>query len=312
MPGARAGLPLRAALHETGLYLALRDVPPEELKDAFVFETMNRLPMPDRFVQVDRADLGKAAPETAPTGIVFHVARSGSTLVSQLLKKRAGVVVHGEPQAVNEILMPPHKWPRADMVGALRSLGAGYAAHAGAPYVLKLSSWTTLFADIVREAFPQTPWVFLYRDPLEVGVSLTRSGPGWFRNEQDASVQIAKLIDPQGASASRDEYIARVFGALCQGIGRLDPQRGRVVAYDALPSAVWNVVAPHFGFAISAGEQAEMEAAARTYSKAKAGDAAEFAADAETKRSEASPELRKAISTFAQPELDRLLARAGA
>ncbi len=45
-------------------------------------------------------------------GIVFHVSRCGSTLVSQLLKQHVGVVVYAEPLPVNEILLPPHKWPR--------------------------------------------------------------------------------------------------------------------------------------------------------------------------------------------------------
>ena len=38
-------------------------------------------------------------------------------------------------------------------------------------YFIKFDSWTTLEMGLILEAFPGVPWVFLYRDPLEVLVS---------------------------------------------------------------------------------------------------------------------------------------------
>src|SRR5262245_15048118 len=80
-------LPARAALHPTGLYLALRDIRTAELQDPFMQETIARVPARESVVQVARGDVGKGAAGTAPAGIVFHVSRCGSTLVSQLLKQ---------------------------------------------------------------------------------------------------------------------------------------------------------------------------------------------------------------------------------
>ena len=76
-------LPVRAALQPDGLYLALRQIGPEELQDAFMQETIVRVPAPESVVQIIRDDIGKAAPDTAPAGLIFHVARCGSTLISQ-------------------------------------------------------------------------------------------------------------------------------------------------------------------------------------------------------------------------------------
>ena len=170
-------LPARAALHPTGLYFSLREIRPAELQDPFMQETIARLPARESVVQVAREDVGKGTAGTGPAGLVFHVARCGSTLVSQLLKQHVGVVVYAEPLPVNEILLPPHKWPRAEMVAALRSLGAAFSRHARKPYVLKLTSWNTLFCDVVAEAFPATPWILCLRDPAEVAVSLLGSRP---------------------------------------------------------------------------------------------------------------------------------------
>src|SRR5215218_4239480 len=173
----RSPLPVRAALRPDGLYLALRDIAPAELRDAFMQETVLRVPAQDQVVHIAREDLGKTANGTAPAGIVFHVARCGSTLIAQLLKQLDGLVVYAEPLPVNEILLPPHRWPRHELVGALRSLGDAFARHARKPYVLKLSSWNTLLCDIVAEAFPASPWILSVRDPVEVGVSLLKQPP---------------------------------------------------------------------------------------------------------------------------------------
>ena len=47
-----AGLPVRAGLHPTGLYLALRQIGPGELRDAFMQETIARLPAHEWIVHI--------------------------------------------------------------------------------------------------------------------------------------------------------------------------------------------------------------------------------------------------------------------
>jgi hypothetical protein len=302
------GLPVRAALHPTGLYFVLRQIGPQALQDAFLQQTVARIAGPETVVHIPMADIGKVAPGTVPAGLIFHVARCGSTLLSQMLKQQ-GAVVYAEPLAVNEILSPPHKWPRTALVAALRSLGALFAAHAGGPYVLKFSSWNTLYCDILADAFPQTPWAFSYRDPVEVGVSLLSEPPGWFADASETSRALVRAADPAGAATSPDEFVARLYGAFCDAACRLDPARGKLVPYAALPAAVWESVAPHFALALDAAQKARMAAEAGTYSKAPLGKAAAFASDSAKKRAAASPALLEAVDAFARPALARLRAR---
>ncbi|MGH8722282.1 MAG: hypothetical protein ACREU4_09880, partial [Burkholderiales bacterium] len=73
-------LPARAALHPTGLYFSLREIRPAELQDPFMQETIARLPARETIVQIDREDVGKGVAGSAPAGLIFHVARCGSTL----------------------------------------------------------------------------------------------------------------------------------------------------------------------------------------------------------------------------------------
>jgi hypothetical protein len=300
-----AGLPVRAALAPTGLYLALRQIGRDELQDAFMQETIARVPAQEQIVQVARqgAPLGG---DTAPAGIVLHVARCGSTLISQSLK-RLGVVVYAEPQPVNEILAPPHRWPRADTVAALRALGAAFARHARGRYVLKLSSWNTLYCDVVAEAFPDTPWVLSFRDPVEVGVSLLASPPGWFQGTAEAARGLATRVGPDHAARSRGEFGASVYGAFCAAAAGLDAGRGRLVPYESLPAAVWDSVAPHFSLSVDSSQQASIAEGARRHAKAAIGTAAEFKSDVASKQDAASPELRRAVDALARPQLERLL-----
>jgi hypothetical protein len=302
-------LPARAALHQTGLYFALRDIRTSELQDPFMQETIARVPARESVVQIARKDVGKGAAGTSPAGIVFHVARCGSTLVSQLLKQHVGLVVYAEPMPVNEILLPPHKWPRTETVAAMRSLGAAFARHARKPYVLKLTSWNTLFCDVVAEAFPDSPWVLCLRDPVEVGVSLLRQPAGWVWDGATPAAPFAKHIDPEGQARSREEYVARLFAAFCTAAGRLDPGRGRLVDYATLPAAVWETVAPHFTQPVDRAVQAHMQAAAAMNSKAPIGRPEKFAGDAVAKQAAAGEALRRAIDEHARPALQRLQAR---
>lgn len=299
-------LPTRAVLRPDGMYLELRDIGPGELRDAFMQETIARVTAAESFVHIARDDIGKAAPDTAPAGLIFHVARCGSTLISQLLKTHDNLVVYAEPLPFNELLLPPHKWPRQELVGALRSLGDAFARHARRPYVLKFSSWNTLFCDLLAEAFPDSPWVLSLRDPVEVGVSLIRRPAGWMREADGPAGELRRFVDAEGAAQSAEEFVARLYGAFCAAAGRLDAGRGRLVRYETLPAAVWEIVAPHFSQSIDDRQRARMAQAARVDAKAPVGKPLEFASDAATKQAAASPELRQAIESFTGPPLQRL------
>jgi hypothetical protein len=214
--------------------------------------------------------------------------------------------VYSEPLPCNELLLPPRVYPRHELVAAVRSLGEAFAMHAGQPYVLKLSSWNTLFCDVVADAFPDTPWVLSLRDPVEVGVSLLARPAGWMRGNDGAAAVLRRVVDPAGASKTPEEFVARLYGAFCAAVSRLDPARGRLLDYADLPGAIWTEVAPHFGFAVDEAQRARMGQAARVDAKAPLDQGREFARDDQSKQAAATPALRAAIDRFAWPELQRL------
>jgi len=308
-PGPAFELPARAALRPEGLFLELRDIGPGELQDPFLQHTVQRVPARASVVQIRRRDVLGAPADVAPAGIIFHVGRCGSTLVSQLLKQQGQVVVYAEPLAVNEILVPPQPWSRAELVGALRTLGGFFARHAGQPWVLKLSSWNTLYCDVVTEAFPSAPWALCVRDPVEVCVSLLERRPGWLRDAGEPSHRFAAVVDPQRSSQSVAEYLARLNAACCRAIGRLDLARGTLIPYETLPDAVWDTLAARFGLRVDDAARARMLLAARSDSKAGVGATEVFVPDGARKRTASPLALRQAVDALARPELERLAAR---
>lgn len=298
-------LPARAALDPTGLHLGLLDISPRELRDPFLHETIQRVPAVQALVHVPRAELGQVQASSAPAGVIFHVARCGSTLASQLLKQLDGVVVYAEPLVINELLVPPHSASRADLVAALRTLGSFFAAHAEQPYVLKLSSWNTLFCDLVAEAFPQSPWALCVRDPLEVCVSLLAQQPSWLRD--DFAARFSPFIRTDRGSPGAEARAAQFFAAFCEAVRRLDRTRGLLLPYESLPGAVWSSLAPHFGLQVDASAKQRMTDAAQSHSKSQVGESTSFTPDDERKRAAASPELRREVDDIARPAYARLV-----
>jgi hypothetical protein len=153
---------------------------------------------------------------------------------------------------------------------------------------VKLDSWHTLFLPLLRRAFPDVPWIFLYRDPLEVLVSQVR---------QRGSQMIPGVLPPtllgltpaELSTLSLDEYAARVLAQVCRAALTPRDAKGRFVSYRALPEAVEGDIAEHFGLRLSAEERARLTAAARFNAKA---PGLPFTPDTQAKQREAKEPLR--------------------
>jgi hypothetical protein len=117
------------------------------------------------------------------------------------------------------------------------------------------------------------------------------------------------MVDPHGTATTPEAYVARVYAAFCDAIARLPVATGMLVAYPTLPTAVWDVVAPHFGIDVDAAAQQRMAEVAKTYSKKGGTAGTAFTPDAAEKQAAASPALKSAIDTIARPALERLLSQ---
>ena len=246
--------------------------------------------------------LGKPAPADAaatPDGLIFHMSRCGSTLVSQMLAAMPGGIVVSEAPPLDAVVQMVHSHPEAPLdqrVALLRGMAAalgrdrfGNRRH----YVIKTDSWHSLALPLFRAAFPDTPWVFLFRDPTEVMVSQMRvrgsqTVPG---TELDPVFAI-----PDPTSLSAEDYIARVLNRVTQAaVDHAEIGGGLFVDYADLPDAVEQRILPHFGIGTDPKALAAMHAAATWDAKA---PSFAFEPDAENKRRSASDAVHAASEAY--------------
>lgn len=232
-----------------------------------------------------------------PNGLIFHLSRCGSTLVAQMLSALPGVVVASEPAPFDWVLQYARMasdQPIEQRLALIRAMAAalGRRAEPGSGFVIKLDCWHTQAMPLLMQAFPRTPWIFLYRDPIEIMVSQFRQ-----RGFQTIRGGIGNSVfGLSGEGQSEQEYCADLLAHTCAPIldAAGDP-RGMLINYVQLPCAVEQVIMPHFGLALDVAAHAAVAAAAGRDSKA---PYTQFAPDTEGKRRDASDAIRGAVARY--------------
>jgi hypothetical protein len=238
-----------------------------------------------------------------PAGMIFHLSRCGSTLVSRLLGTLPGVVVLAEPAPLNALLgLDPDRIDEAALVGVVRLLvrALGRCRHGDERrLVLKCSSWNIRRRAVLDAAFPESPWIRVQRDPARVLASLLAQPPGWLRL-QEAPARAAQLfgLDPAAVPTMTPvEFAARVLGAMLEAAAT-DPARRLSIDHADLPTAVWKRVVPHLGLEAGPAEIDPMIQASRFYSKESAPRV--FAGDVPEHRP-MTDAMTEAVQRFAEP-----------
>lgn len=286
-----------------------------ELTEPFFEQTLTRaLRDPARLVFRRRTslaaleNLGREASGPAPDGFVFHLSRCGSTLTAQILAALPATRVLSEPPPLDQVLSLPRRFagiPRALQLAWMRGMVRALAGTAAADRrcFFKLDSWHVLDLPLFREAFPETPWIFLYRDPVEVMVSQQR---------QRGTQMVPGIVDPQWfgfdpaavAAMSLDEYCARVLARICDAARAHATERGgRLVNFTELPAALWEKLGEHFGKAWTPDEIERMQRAAQFNAKT---PSLPHADDRAAKQREASEEIRGLVETYLREPYARL------
>lgn len=291
-------LPIQVAADDGGLHVDWAYFGAGPLREPF-FEDSIRRALRTPFARLSRyrmtlADFfAQAEPGLAPDGLIFHMSRCGSTLVSQMLGAMTRTIAVSEAAPIDSILQLARNAPQPSanqQADALHSIVAAYGRKRAGDerrYFLKLDSWHALSLPLFRRAFPETPWVFLYRDPVEVMVSHAR---------QRGAQMVPDIVPPSlygldaGDTTDPHDYVARVLATICRAAaGHLGEGGGLAVSYRDLPEAVFTKILPHFGIAPDDDERTIMRRVTQRDAKAQHAD---FAADSAAKQREASTHLR--------------------
>ena len=308
-------LPTRAAPHAGALYVHWAYFGARRLRQPFfesevygcAFQLPNRLLRYVTSIEKLAAWLDRH-PHLQPTGFIFHMSRCGSTLVSQMLATLSANLVVSEASPIDTVIQASRGWPDLDEarhVAWLSSIVGAFGQQRGGDerrYFVKLDCWHTLALPLFRRAFPAVPWIFLYRDPVEVLASQV-SQPG---SQMLPSGIVPNLygIERTYGPGTAEDYYARVLAKVCEPVLRHYGQGGGLlVNYRELPEALFTAILPHFGVACGEADRAAMTEATRYDAKA---PGMTFAPDSEAKQRGASAATRAAAERWLRGPYDQL------
>ncbi|RON38251.1 sulfotransferase family protein [Pseudomonas frederiksbergensis] len=247
------------------------------------------------------------SPGLAPSAFIFHASRCGSTLISQMLAQLDDHIVISEPPPLDALLRSdlPAVERRAALAGLLSAYGQRRVG-SEQRLVIKLDAWNIAELPLLRECFPDTPWLFVYRDPLEIAVSHQRR-PGM---HMVPGMIGASGLDDDQLFDSREDFIARRLGRLLDlGLAQCREFGGLAVNYSELPGAMAGRLAGFFG--LDDGQREQVFAAVGRHAKQ---PTEVFVGDSDGKRREASALLIERVERWARSPykaLEELLVAAG-
>jgi hypothetical protein len=261
-------------------------------------------------------EFAESSPGIAPTGFIFHMSRCGSTLVSQMLAASSRNIVISEAPPIDHILrsINDRVVKEADdrRVNWLRWLLSAYGQRRNGTeqyLFIKFDSWSTIELELIERVFPNVPWIFLYRDPLEVLTSQVRQPgmqmiPGNLLTSRAASV-------PLSYEGSRERYIADVLEIICRSALKFaNSKNGAFINYADLPFAFVSIL-KHFEVTFADHEIDAMNAVTKFNAKT---PQMYFEPDSDKKRSEATQQMIEAAERlhpiYAQLESARLRRKA--
>ncbi|EJN26377.1 hypothetical protein PMI36_01024 [Pseudomonas sp. GM79] len=248
------------------------------------------------------ADWQVCSPGLAPSAFIFHASRCGSTLISQMLAQLDSHIVVSEPPPLDALLRSD--LPAVERRAAIKGLLSAYGQRrlgSEQRLIIKLDAWNITELPVLHECFPETPWLFVYRDPLEIAVShLRRPGmhmvPGMIG---------ASGLDDELPFDSREDYIARRVGRLlASGLAQCRAFGGLAVNYSELPQAMAGRLAEFFG--LDELQREQVFAAVGQHAK-QPSDV--FVGDSDDKRREATALLLERVERWARAPYEALVAK---
>lgn len=263
----------------------------------------------ERFTEFDvLLQLEKALDSTPPTGFIFHSSRCGSTLVANACRAITNSIVISEANAIDKLVARfITDAPEGSVKESIYSVFLRGVVHAlgqrrtGSEQRLFVKFACCSFAQIerIKRIWPNVPWIFLYRDPVETIVSNLTTVPPWLVDEDRRVLASITGASPAEVAEMRlEELCARTIGSLFSIAHRAAGDNTMLVNYNQLSVPVISSVLRFFKVSPSADEVSTIERESRVYSKEASGTRT-FVADSDAKNKLASELIRDMADTWA-------------
>jgi len=263
-----------------------------------------------------------------PTGFVFHESRCGSTMIANSLaiSNPSEHRVWSESRPPIEVILHCQdtvNYSDCDKQQTIQLLRdviymMGRTRDPNEKRLFfKIQSIGTQHMNILLEAFPNTPWVYLYRDPVHVMMSHLdmprKERANCMRHKSDPHVSVKNILRRFGVNQfdlSVEEYCAIHLASLDETAYNAyqNHPHGLLVNYNSLPNALIEEVFPnHFNIPITEVEKENILRQSTQYSKQKnPKKGTTFEGDNERKERRATDEVLDASRKYMSPGYDRL------
>ena len=193
-----------------------------------------------------------------PALFVFHVTRCGSTLLGRMLRTDPANRVFLEPRSLIDLLLAFDRVEDRVLARSLfRTLVRAYGLGVDAPQtrlVFKLASYCLFHCERMWEAFPGTPSVLLYRDPVEIMTALVREPATWLYTDAPGMFCSLASMTPDDMARMDIEEMVGLFLDLAfrKGVGQAQ-RFDRLLNYTQLPEAGYALARDVLGSALPPG-----------------------------------------------------------
>ena len=266
-----------------------------------------------------------------PTGFVFHESRVGSTLVANSLAAMDPEAhrVFSESTPINMALqvcaddadgcdMEMAANIFRDVVYLMGRTNSPKEKH----LFFKVSSAGTKRMRVMREALPFTPWIFVYRNPVQtmmshldpekIGKNTKHIMAVCTKAKRNPPGDLIKLVADAGRNIreiSDIEFCAAHLASLCtSALAELrESSTGKAVEYDGLVDTLISDIIPnHFGVEMTDEDKQNILEVSKTYSKNKGRKKSKWEEDSEKKEKHASKEIIQASEFFMTKSYEEL------
>jgi len=263
------------------------------------------------------------------TAVAFHESRCGSTLVANSMiamdpRKHRAYSESPPPVAAFHICGDQfEKCSQKQAAAILKDtiyLMSRTDDHQEERVFFKFQSITSKSIPTFQMAFPRVPWMYVYREPVQVMMSHVKDDPALkhaicTKTRRFPPREIKAIAKRHGRSHTDDlepsEYCAAHLAQLTEAAVNSLNDMAIPVPYDQLPAMMWEKIMPKiFGRPLEAFEINNLEGISKSYSKQgkRKDKQGEFKGDSEQKEKKASKEVRDAAKEFLMESFDQLSA----
>src|SRR6185295_6025548 len=224
LPDLKGFLPVDAVVVDGRPGLCWMEMSGVSLTEPFFQQTVERArseQRAERFTEFEALlSLEKQLESVEPTGFIFHSSRCGSTLVANACRAVSNSIVLSEANAIDKLIARFITDADNPVKEALYSVFLRGVVHvlaqrrsAGAQHLfIKFACCSFAQLERIKRIWPNVPWLFLYRDPVETIVSNVKDVPPWLI-DNDRRV-LSSIIGDDASELGLEELCARTIGSL--------------------------------------------------------------------------------------------------